>query len=236
MILDHGACWSNHWQPRTTMSTIQAAYARIGARPGPLGNQFYATLALPISVAEVQRLYEATMGISLMYRRIPPAKLHELRVSQIEEFIDAYIYEDDPILSEEADQEEEGQRFNLDKLYSLVEGFLNPDNQKTSIFFHAFHHGKTVIGNPAFEHDDYLDVVYFLAPDQVQAIAQAMQDISPNEWLERYRLLMEEDSLDQARARSEFPTYDDMIDLFTDFREFFQQAADVGDGILRYYG
>jgi uncharacterized protein DUF1877 len=178
------------------------------------------------------------MGISLIYRRVSPDQLRHLRTSQSEELLLAHMSHDRPIFpmfSEHIIQEDESQFCDLEKLYPLVEGFLNPNHEEASVFFHAFHHGKPIIDHAFHAHDDYLGVVYFLVPDQVQSMTQAMDDIPQEAWIERYRLLMEDSSIEEARARTEFPTYDDVIDLFLDFRRFFQQAADAGEGILRWY-
>jgi hypothetical protein len=62
-----------------------------------------------------------------------------------------------------------------------------------------------------------------------------MNDIPQHEWEERYRIFMDDETIEEARLRSEFPTYDDMIDMFGDVRLFFQQATDNNQAILRWY-
>ena len=175
------------------------------------------------------------MGIYLSYRRVPADKLSYFRSIQDPDLLTDYMHQDQPAFPDSPIPEPDPQHLDLDKLYPLVDGFLNPESDETSIFVSIMHRGKPVIDNPLHENGEYLDTVYFLSPQEVQLLATAMHTIPQNEWLERYRIIMGDESIDEARARSEFPTYDHVIEIFTDVRSFFQQAADTGEGILWWY-
>jgi hypothetical protein len=175
------------------------------------------------------------MGIYLSYRRVPAEKLSYFRTIHDADLLADYMQQDQPAFPDSPIPDPDSQHLDLDKLYPLVDGFLNLANDDSSVFVSVAHGGKPVIDNPAHENDDYLDVVYFLSPEEVQVIARAMRAIPPDEWAERYRILMGDKSIDAAVARSEFPTYDHVIEIMADVRQFFQHAADAGEGILRWY-
>jgi hypothetical protein len=175
------------------------------------------------------------VGITLSYRRIPQGRLNYLRIAQDEDLITECIYENRPELFDGPSQTEDFEYLDLDKLYPLISGFLNSDNDPTSIFYLVTHRGKSIIDDPTYDTNDYLGVVYYLTPSEVQSITQAMNEISEHEWEERYRILMDDATVEEARSRSEFPTYNDVIDFFADVRRFFQHAADNSEAILRWY-
>lgn len=171
------------------------------------------------------------MGIDLSYQRIAAEKLNYLRTIHDEDVLNKYIYEDKYSSISDLDS----QCLELGKLYPLVEKFLNPTNDDESLFVSVTHKGRAVIPHPYHDLGDYLNVVYFLSPEEVQSIAQALQAIPAAEAMERYRILMGDSSIEAALARTEFPTYDAAMQIIADVRQFFQHAAHAGDAILRWY-
>jgi hypothetical protein len=147
------------------------------------------------------------MGITLSYCRISEGRLNYLRIAQDEELVAECMNEDHSEPSDSLAQIENSEFLDLDKLYPLVSRFLNPNNDPVSVFYGVTHRGKSVIDDPTYSVDDYLGVVYYLTPSEVQLISQAINQIPQHEWEERYRILMDDETIEEGRSRSEFPIY-----------------------------
>jgi hypothetical protein len=128
-------------------------------------------------------------------------------------------------------------RLGLDKLYGLLDGFLNPTDDPTSILWQVLN-GGTVLG----AHEDltpgevYLSIPYYFDPPTVATISRAMADIDDFEdMLNRYKTMMGIASDKEAVENTTFPTYRDTLEMFRQAFCFFHIAEEAGDAIVRLH-
>jgi hypothetical protein len=125
----------------------------------------------------------------------------------------------------------------LDKLYGLVNGFLNPTRDPGAVLWQVLN-GGTVLG----PHEDltpgevYLSIPYYFDPPTVTTISRAMAMIRDFEdTLNRYKTFMDFASDTEAMERQEFPSYRDTMELFYKTFCFFHIAEEAGDAIVRIH-
>jgi hypothetical protein len=125
----------------------------------------------------------------------------------------------------------------LDKLYPLVDQFIDPTDDPTSILRQVFH-GGIVLGvyDGLAPSEVYLSVPFYFDPPTVAAISRAMAAIDDDEdMLNRYKRILEIDTDKEARENTVFPTYRDVLDLFRETFCFFHIAEEAGDAIVRIH-
>jgi hypothetical protein len=125
----------------------------------------------------------------------------------------------------------------LDKLYGLVNGFLNPTRDPSSVLWQVVN-GGTVLGaydNVAPE-QVYLNIPSYLDPPTVTMISHAMAAIRDyKDTLNRYKTMLGIASDKEALETTAFPTYRDVLEMFRETFCFFHIAEEAGDAIVRFH-
>jgi hypothetical protein len=101
------------------------------------------------------------------------------------------------------------------------------------------HGARPIIARyPPSSDQEYLTVIDYMSPTEVQVISQAMARITQEESLQRYmrwRKIENEMAVWEEDPR-DYTGYEFVYELFRDVFCFFHIAEEAGDGMLRQYG
>lgn len=169
---------------------------------------------------------------TISYRRISAARLVDLLERQDEDATHAYFNQDYGVFPYTL------HHYALDEYWPLLRDFLEINHNPNHIFWPLIHGARPLIAHYPPSDQEYLTVIDYMTPAEVQAISQAMAQITQKESLQRYmrwRKIEDEMAVWEEDPR-DYTGYRFVYDLFRDVFCFFHIAEEAGDGMLRQYG
>jgi hypothetical protein len=167
------------------------------------------------------------MGIDVHYRRIPAAQLQHLVETVDEANAATYMQQDWALFP-----------YSIPHLHvaasSWLHRLLNPTDDPSSILWHVVE-GATPLGrNYGNPNQIYLHQVRYLTPQEVQQVAHELVKFDLVVVIDRFALMMEIPHK-EPRDILRHPDFARIFRVFEQTLCFFQIAAEVGDGIIRWH-
>lgn len=170
--------------------------------------------------------------MTISYRRISAPMLTELLELQDEDATHAYYNHDDGAFPYTL------HHYAVGEYWPLLRDFLEIHYNPNRVFWPLIHGARPLIARYPPSDQEYLTVIDYMLPAEVQTIAQAMAQITRKESIQRYmrwRKIEDEMTIWEEDPR-DYTGYQFVYDLFRDVFCFFHIAEEAGDGMLRQYG
>jgi hypothetical protein len=171
------------------------------------------------------------MGITVAFYRISAAQYEETRRTQDEGAVHTVMR------NHRVSFPYSLYYLELDKLYGLLDGFINPTRDPNAVLWQVLNGGKVLDADEGLASNGvYLNVLYYFDPPMVATISRAMAAIDDVEdMLNRYKTMMGIASNTEVVENTAFPTYRDTLEMFREAFCFFHIAEEAGDAIVRYH-
>lgn len=171
------------------------------------------------------------MGVTVHHRRVSAKLLAEFLHQQDEQRVYDYMYEDYGPFPYTL------QHYALGEYWPLLDDFLNSGHDATSPFWRLLHGSRPIIAQYGVSDQEYLTIIDYLSPSEVQVMARSMAEITLERGIQRYMTWrsIPNEALVWAEDPSDYTGYRFVWEQFTNIFCLFRIAEEAGDGILRQW-
>jgi len=172
---------------------------------------------------------EDVMGVYVSYRRVPAALLDQFLATRDEDAVFAWASED-----EWKPFPHTIRQFDLYS-YGTLHQLLNPQKTRAAMLWNVIEGATPLLVSERHDPDImYVRHIRYLRPPEVTRLAEELANMHTSDFVDRFAALWRLDTQDKRRIL----THPDFVAIMRDYERllcFFQIAAEMQDGIIRWY-